>query len=591
MTMLDLTKEVTVFLITVGASSYARARKAIRKQDCKFRFREIAWVSPMSAAFQEMIDRCKTPYFIQCDEDMIMKPHAVRTLYEAMVEPGYHPYYDEFEPKWEKDKCAMICYPLWDVHLQRSRLGIKVYRHAAMAQAPYQDVQSCEMDQLERLKALHYHVRVEWGSEWAQHKGRLSHGDQAILALHGTSYTPREAFETYLDMAQKCRDVGGNDWFKDHPPQFLERITKGKPHTHLYEDQDLWALLGSVAGFTCPKESRAERGEKNFHKYSKNAQFGELRSMLVPPPARLDVYTTSKCNLKCEFCGRQQGSVDVGVLQTARDSDLPSVVGKVLGYYPSIRSACVAGFGEPLMCESLSETIQVLDGRIIGLITNGVALCEATVDWSKINNLTVSLNAGSAEEHHSRTGVSDGWDRVIAGLGMLKRIKVPFTLSFVVGQKEWDRVPEYLAAAKAYGARSIYLVNLLPHYNDQEGAQWFRENVIHYKHNTYFAQRPVYEKMAADLGVNVEVWPQPISWNLKPRHCRGPWQALGVDARGCYGACPRVTGPGVNWGHIDEGKDFWAKSATITKLRRELSGAEENLRSTCQNCFGCWQHS
>jgi MoaA/NifB/PqqE/SkfB family radical SAM enzyme len=586
---MELRDKVTVFLITVGASSYDRAKKALQNQDSFFTLKEIAWVAPMSAAFQQMIERCKTPYFIQCDEDMICRPHAVRTLYESIATPDMsHAYYSDF--KWPPDKCAMVCYPLWDTHLQRSRLGIKIYRHEAMVKAPYSDIQSCEMDQIAKLKALHYHFRTEWGSEWSTHKGCLKHTDRTILALHGTSYTPRESFETYVDMAQKCRDVGGNDWFRDHPAQFLERVSKGKPHTHMYNDSDLWALLGSVVGFTSPKETREERGEKHFKKYYKNQKFGELRSMLIPPPQRLDVYTTSKCNLKCDFCGRQQGGVDMNILKMARDEDLPGIIARVLGYYPSITSACLAGFGDPLLCDSLNETMTVLNDQYIGLITNGVALIEKRVDWASVNHLTVSLNAADAAEHAQRTGVTNGWERVTSGLAMLNHIKVPFTLSFVVGQKEWANVPRYLQAAKDLKAKSVYFVNLLPHHNDQAGADWFRANAIHYGFDAFFQQRKRFEQKANELGVQVEVWPQPVSWSIRPRNCTGPWTALGIDSRGYYGACPRVTGPGPHWGHIDEGKHFWEKSATITKLRRELSGADRELRSTCQNCFGCWQH-
>jgi wyosine [tRNA(Phe)-imidazoG37] synthetase (radical SAM superfamily) len=513
----DLTKEVTVFLITVGASSYPRAKKALKKQNCQFTFKEIAWMAPMSAAFQEMLNQCETPYFVQCDEDMICKPFAVKALYDSIANPDMkHQFYAEFG--WSPDECAMVCHPLWDVHLQRTRLGIKIYRHEAMVQAPYQDKQSCEMDQLERIKSLGFHYRTEWGSPWSSHNGKLNRTDQAILALHGTSYTPREAFTTYLDMAQKCRDVGGNDWFRDHPKQFLDQVLAKQSAKHPYENEDLWALFGCVAGFSSKKETREQRGEKNFNQYYENSEFGELRSMLVPAPSRLDVYTTNKCNLKCDFCGRQKGGVDMNVLNMNRDEDLPQNVDKMLQYYPSITSACVAGFGEPLMCDSLNDVLTILQDRFVGLITNGVALPTASVNWEKVNHLTVSLNAGTKEEHQARTGVSDGWDRVTAGLQMLNRIKVPFTLSFVIGQKEWINVEEYLEVSKQLGAKSVYLVNLLPHHNDQAGAEWFAQNVLHYQHAPFFAKKTQYERKANELGVQVEVWPQPISWSVKPRN-------------------------------------------------------------------------
>ena len=32
-----------------------------------------------------MLDECTTPYFVQVDEDMLLYPHAVRTLHERMA--------------------------------------------------------------------------------------------------------------------------------------------------------------------------------------------------------------------------------------------------------------------------------------------------------------------------------------------------------------------------------------------------------------------------------------------------------------------------------------------------------------------------
>ena len=74
---------VTVFVTTVGAPSYDACRQHLGAQDCAFRLQVIDRVAPMSAAFQRMLDECPTPFFVQVDEDMLLYPHAVRTLYEA----------------------------------------------------------------------------------------------------------------------------------------------------------------------------------------------------------------------------------------------------------------------------------------------------------------------------------------------------------------------------------------------------------------------------------------------------------------------------------------------------------------------------
>src|SRR5690348_11399473 len=77
----DLSAEVTAFVLTVGAPSFDECMRRLDRQDCRFRREVIDHVAPMSQALQCMLDRCETPYFIQVDEDMLLYPHAVRTLH------------------------------------------------------------------------------------------------------------------------------------------------------------------------------------------------------------------------------------------------------------------------------------------------------------------------------------------------------------------------------------------------------------------------------------------------------------------------------------------------------------------------------
>jgi hypothetical protein len=46
--------------------------------------REIKDVSPMSAAFQKMIDECDTDYYIQVDEDMILYKDSIEIIYDLI---------------------------------------------------------------------------------------------------------------------------------------------------------------------------------------------------------------------------------------------------------------------------------------------------------------------------------------------------------------------------------------------------------------------------------------------------------------------------------------------------------------------------
>lgn len=76
-------QDLTVFIISSGEDTTAECESALKKQDCTFKIQHIRDTFPMSRAFQRMPDECQTPYFVQVDGDMILKPHAIRTLYEG----------------------------------------------------------------------------------------------------------------------------------------------------------------------------------------------------------------------------------------------------------------------------------------------------------------------------------------------------------------------------------------------------------------------------------------------------------------------------------------------------------------------------
>lgn len=81
-------KDLTVFVISSGEETIDDCLAGLKEQDCTFHIENIRGIAPMSAAFQAMPDRCQTPYFIQVDADMILKPHAVRRLYNAIRGSG-----------------------------------------------------------------------------------------------------------------------------------------------------------------------------------------------------------------------------------------------------------------------------------------------------------------------------------------------------------------------------------------------------------------------------------------------------------------------------------------------------------------------
>lgn len=80
--------DLTVFLITCGEESLNRCMESLQKQHLSGKsspkLEVIRDVYPMSEAFNQMHKRCKTPYFLQVDSDVVLNDGAVQALYETV---------------------------------------------------------------------------------------------------------------------------------------------------------------------------------------------------------------------------------------------------------------------------------------------------------------------------------------------------------------------------------------------------------------------------------------------------------------------------------------------------------------------------
>lgn len=226
----DLREELTVFVTTVGAPSYAACIEHLRTQDCRFQLEIIENVAPMSAAFQHMLDHCKTPVYVQVDEDMLLYPHTIRTLYDELCAS---------EPD-----IALVVGWLHDAHLDRPIQGVKAYRHEFVCRYPYVDERSCELGQLGRMASDGLRYRV------------LAAPDESpqVLGLHGTHWTPETIYERFYTLERVRHERPKNmDWLEPMPAWLLERyLERGSL-------LDLYALLGMIAGAAEPTEEGLEK--------------------------------------------------------------------------------------------------------------------------------------------------------------------------------------------------------------------------------------------------------------------------------------------------------------------------------------------
>jgi hypothetical protein len=154
------------------------------------------------------------------DEDMLLFPHAVRTLYERLSSAP--------------DEVAIAVGRLYDVHLDRYIQGIKIARHGIARGYPWAE-EPIAVRRLERIEADGYRI-VELPID-------APRGPGGALGLHMMPATPAMVYDRYM-MLERLRQTFPRKlkWMESLAPLFLKRVLKEG------REIDVYALRGVLAG-------------------------------------------------------------------------------------------------------------------------------------------------------------------------------------------------------------------------------------------------------------------------------------------------------------------------------------------------------
>ena len=232
----------------MGYPTFAACRRHLRAQDCDYTLRIIDRVAPLSAAFQRMVDECTTPYYVQVDEDMLLYPHAVRTLHARISRLG--------------PRVAIYAAALYDVHLERAIHAVKIFRHSTVRRYRLRDVRRSEWELIRRLRRdgqLDVRVPLE----------RATRTSAGTLGLHGTHWTPLAAYLRFSVLELKRRaGTRSLEWVSGSALMLLERFLARR------SEVDFYALMGILAGALADPGTIGR--EKDYRTYARTPGFRRL---------------------------------------------------------------------------------------------------------------------------------------------------------------------------------------------------------------------------------------------------------------------------------------------------------------------------
>jgi len=177
--------EVTALVLTVGEKTTEEAIRRLREQTvpCS-EIVVVRNVTPFHKAINQGISQVKTPFFLQCDADMLLDPDCIETM-----------------QKFIRDDVAVLIGYLSD-ELLGTVQAVKMFRTECFEKVKFSDSISPDTDCINHLNKMGWKfVFVSRGEE------RYGHAPD-VLGTHKPEYTPLYTFEKFKLEGSRIRYRG-----------------------------------------------------------------------------------------------------------------------------------------------------------------------------------------------------------------------------------------------------------------------------------------------------------------------------------------------------------------------------------------------
>lgn len=305
-------------------------------------------------------------------------------------------------------------------------------------------------------------------------------------------------------------------------------------------------------------------------------------------PTEAIVHVSDRCTFRCAMCMNTTSEVvwpAEGVHEDSGEFTL-LLLESLLDTWPTLRSICFAGVGEPLLAADIRSMVETAHARGLHteIVTNATNVAEH-VEWMAsgvLDSVSISLNAWDEVSVQQYCGVpAITLDRVKTGVSALveaaeKTGSPKIEMSSVLWKSRRSEVEAIVAFAAGTGVKHLAFHNLIPSSLPGCGI----EEVLGLED----------EHWIADLGAIGErhgiavAAPQLFDTNTAAGTCESPWRILYVDAAGGVSGCFRVEAPSLVHGDW-RSKETWNGDYYASLRRSHLrSGERAKLPERCEQC-------
>ncbi len=225
-------------------------------------------------------------------------------------------------------------------------------------------------------------------------------------------------------------------------------------------------------GLITETEGKVKLGFVTNEKHSESS--GKFKIPFLSSPISVDIFITSRCNLRCVHCFSADDKKDKNDMAFMDLTSLFDQLERNVVFEVRLNG------GEPLSHPRIKEILKDLGKRRFRkvMITNGTLLTVNIVKLLKSSGVipTVSLDDSIAEEHDRFRGIMGSHEATLKGLKLLKENQVQYGINACIHRGNRRRFHKIIELAKNYGAYRISFLDLKNTGRMKKNPEWFPSN-------------------------------------------------------------------------------------------------------------------